>query len=188
MKETVVQDFVKILHHYMQYYGLYSADIRNLVKTTTDIVKDFEQGKNGPTLKKIEAVANIFGLKYYEFGTPNFPMPTLDQLPLRTREKIEWRKETGPPESKQYQKLDLNQAVLHALAGFDEDEEFLASDVYKILPEDLQEKLGSPTRITGLFSNELYDKVTKTGNKVAKEGPGRPEEYYKLTPAIKKRK
>jgi len=35
MKEPVVEDFVKILQYYMQYYGLYAVDIRNLAKTTT---------------------------------------------------------------------------------------------------------------------------------------------------------
>ncbi len=186
MKEPVVEDFVKILQYYMQYYGLYAVDIRNLAKTTTDLVKDFEHSKNGPTLKKIESIANLFGLRYYEFGNPHLPMPALDQLPIRTREKIEWRLEVGPPESKQYQKLDLNQAVLHALEGYEEEEEFLPSDIFKSLSKDLQQKLGSATRITGLFSTELYDNVVKTGNKVAKEGRGRPEEYYKRTLPKKK--
>ncbi|WDF67186.1 hypothetical protein PQ465_12815 [Sphingobacterium oryzagri] len=179
-KKYAIDEFVEILQYYMDYYGLYNVDIRNLLNSTTDIVNDLRSGKNGPTLNKAASIAKIFGLQYYEFGNPNFPLPGIDNLPVATQEKIAWRKEVGPPTSKRYNKLDLNQVVLNVLTAFAETDEFLPSDVYKMLPEDMKDKLGSATRITGLFSNELLGTVVKTGNKLVKEGPGRPEEYYRL--------
>ncbi|MGH2624531.1 MAG: hypothetical protein ACRDE7_12750, partial [Sphingobacterium sp.] len=152
-KPNAVEEFVVILQYYMDYYGLYSIDIKNLLNTTTDIHRDLKVAKNGPTLTKAEAIANLFGLKYYEFGNPNFPLLEKENLPPRTREKIEWRKEIGPPKSKLYNKLDLNQAVLNELKKFADTKEFLPSEIYRSLPTDLREKLGSATRITGLFSN-----------------------------------
>lgn len=178
--KNIVEEFVTILEYYMDYYGLYSVDVKNLLKSSTDIVKDLKEAKNGPTLKKLDAIAGIFGLRYYQFGDPDFPLPEKGNLPPATKEKIDWRREVGPPESKKYNKLDLNQAVLNALKEFAGKEDFLPSDVYQSLPKDLKGKLGSATRVTGLFSDELKRNVQKTGKTVEKEGVGRKEEYYKV--------
>ncbi|MEN5380720.1 hypothetical protein [Sphingobacterium kitahiroshimense] len=180
VSKNTVDEFVSIIQYYMDYYGLYNIDIKNLLNATTDIVEDLKKAKNGPTLKKLELISNVYGLRYFEFGNPHYPLPTLENLPETTREKIFQRKELGPPESKNYNKLGLNQAVLNALISFEDKIEFLPSDVYESLSSDLKNKLGSPTRITGLFSHELKNNVEKTGNNVKKHEVGRPEEYYKV--------
>lgn len=179
MTKNVIEEFVLILEDYMDYYGLYSVDIKNLLKTSTDIVKDIKAAKNGPTLKKLESITQLFGLYYYQFGNPDFVLPEKRNLPKATQEKIAWRSEVGPPDSKQYNKLDLNNAVLNELRTF-EGKEFLASEIYDILSPELKEKLGSATRITGLFSDELKDNVEKTGKKLDKNGVGRKQEYYRV--------
>ncbi len=180
----VIDELVEILEYYMDYYGLYNIDIKNLLKSSSDIVNDIKHAKNGPTVKKLDAIAGIFGLTYYQFGDPDFDLPEKEDLPLATKERIDWRTEVGPPESKKYNKLDLNQAVLKALKAFENKEEFLPSDIFGALPKDLKDKLGSATRVTRLFSDELKENVEKTGNKVEKEGPGRREEYYKVISLI----
>jgi hypothetical protein len=179
-KKDIVEEFVIILQYYMDYYGLYNIDIKNLLSTTTDIVKDLKTGKNGPTIKKADSIACLFGLKYYEFANPDFPLLEKEKLPPATRAKIDQRKEIGPPKSRQYNKLDLNHSVLNALKGFKDKKAFLPSEVFDTLPEDLKTKLGSATRVTGLFSDELKENVEKTGNKLEKEGVGRKQEYYKV--------
>ncbi|RQP09084.1 MAG: hypothetical protein EAS52_24275 [Parapedobacter sp.] len=177
---NVVEELVEVLEYYMGFYGLYNIDIKNLLKSSTDIVNDIKHAKNGPTVKKLDTIAGIFGLPYYQFGDPNFELPEKKDLPPATKERIDWRKEVGPPESKKYNKLDLNKAVLNALNAFADKEEFLPSDVFDTLSKDLKDKLGSATRVTGLFSDELKKNVVKTGNKVEKDGAGRKEEYYKV--------
>ena len=180
MNKTIVDEYVDILQYYLEYYGLYSIDIKNLLNTSTDIVQDIKKGKNGPTLKKLEAIAQLFGLNYYEFGNPEFNLPEKENLPTLTIEKILWRAEVGPPESKKYNKLDLNNAVIDALTAFKDTEKFLASEVYDNLPQELKGKLGSAIRITGLFSDELSENVEKTGEKLEKGEVGRKQEYYKI--------
>ncbi len=101
-------------------------------------------------------------------------------MPTLTQEKILWRAEVGPPESKKYNKLDLNNSVIDALTAFKDTEKFLASEVYDSLPQELKEKLGSAIRITGLFSDELGENVEKTGEKLEKGDVGRKQEYYKV--------
>jgi len=184
MNKNIVDEYVDILQYYLEYYGLYSIDIKNLLNTSTDIVQDIKKGKNGPTLKKLEAIAQLFGLNYYEFGNPEFKLPEKENLPTPTQEKILWRAEVGPPESKKYNKLDLNNAVIDALTDFKDKEKFLASEVYDNLPQELKGKLGSAIRITGLFSDELKKKVEKTGEKLDKKGSGRKQEYYRVTPNL----
>lgn len=180
MNKTIVDEYIDILQYYLEYYGIYSIDIKNLLNTSTDIVQDIKKGKNGPTLKKLEAIAQLFGLKYYEFGNPEFKLPEKENLPTPTQEKLLWRAEVGPPESKKYNKLDLNNAVIDALTAFKDTEKFLTSEVYDNLPQELKGKLGSAIRITGLFSDELSENVEKTGEKLEKGEVGRRQEYYKV--------
>ncbi len=180
MSKNIVDEYVDILQYYLEYYGLYHIDIKNLLNTSTDIVQDIKKGKNGPTLKKLGEIAQLFGLNYYEFGNPEFKLPEKENLPTLTQEKILWRAEVGPPQSKKYNKLDLNNAVIDALEAIRDMEKFLPSEVYDNLPQELKEKLGSTIRITGLFSDELSENVEKTGEKLDKGEVGRKQEYYKV--------
>src|SRR5690606_26997600 len=91
------------------------------------------------------------------------------------------REEHGPPKYKgEYNKLELKKNLLSVLIEFADREKFLPSEVFTSLSEDLKGKLGSATRVTGLFSNELKDNVQKTGEGVETNKPERPEEYYKV--------
>lgn len=175
-----LKELLIILKYYMDYYGLYSIDVTKLLKSTRDIIKELNESKNGPTLKKLDAIASIFGLKYYQFGNPEYALPEYEHLPRATREKIDWRREVGPPESRNYKKLDLNNAVLNVLQNFVNREEFLPSEIYESLSSNLKNELGSATRVTGLFSDELKEYVKKTGNRIKKTNIGRPEEFYKV--------
>ncbi len=177
----VVEEFLLALEYYMEYYGLYSIDIKMLLKATTDIVKDLKGGKNGPTITKVETISQIFGRRYYQFVNPDYPPLSREELPSATITAIEKRTESGPPKYKgKYNKLELNDSVLYALKKFESKKEFLAQDIFNELSDDLKEKLVSPTRVTGLFSNELKRNVEKTGNTLDKSGPGRKQEYYKV--------
>ncbi|HAE68533.1 MAG TPA: hypothetical protein DCG77_15305 [Sphingobacterium sp.] len=180
MNKSIVDEYVDILQYYLEYYGLYNIDLKNLLNTSTDIVQDIKKGKNGPTLKKLGDIAQLFGLNYYEFGNPELKLLEKEDLPTLTQEKILWRAEVGPPESKKYNKLDLNNSVIDALTAFKDTEKILASEVYDSLPQELKEKLGSAIRITGLFSDELGENVEKTGEKLEKGDVGRKQEYYKV--------
>src|SRR5690606_9480154 len=165
--KLVIEEFVLALEYYMNYYGLYGIDIKKRLKATTDIVKDLKNGKNGPTIAKAESISQIFGLRYYQFVDPEFPPLSKDKLPRATITVIENREENGPPKYKgKYNKLELKKNLLSVLIEFVDRETFLPSEVFTSLSEDLKGKLGSATRITGLFSNELKDNVQKTGESV----------------------
>lgn len=180
-RKSVVEEFVSTLEYYMDYYGLYSIDIKKLLKATTDIVKDIKNGKNGPTITKAEDISQIFGLTYYKFANPEIsPLPK-EELPVTTIAAIDERNESGPPESRgSYNSLNLKDFIIDALADFKDRKEFLPSEVYEVLPEELKSKLKSATRVTGLFSNELKDLVEKTNNSLQKSKVGRPEGYYRV--------
>jgi len=180
MPKDIIEEYVKILNAYMSKFGLYSIDITRLLNSTKDILTELGNAKNGPTLRKLEAISNLFGLKHYQFDDPNFPLPDYDSLPERTKEKIKWRKEIGPPDKTEYNKIDLKQITFDELTKFADVEKFLPSDLFNGLSEELREKLGSASRITGLFSDELKSNVQKTGKTTDKKGKGRKEEYYKV--------
>lgn len=180
--DSLMNEYIQIVKKYMDTFGLYSIDISDLINSTQDSIKGLKNSKNGPTLKTLEAIANIFGLRHYQFGDPLFPIPKLEALPQATIDKINKRAEIGPPTDTQYNKLDLNDKVLSALHNVKDKNKFLPSEVFLLLDDETKTELGKSNRVTGLFSHELAAYVEKTGEKHKKEGQrGRPEEYYRVT-------
>lgn len=179
--KLVIEEFILALEYYMDYYGLYDVDIKNLLAVTTNIVKDMKAGVNGPTITKADSISQLFGIRYYQLVDPEFtPLPK-EKLPLATINAIDARSESGPPTSrKPYNSINLKKVLISALEAFKNKKEFLPSEVYETLPEELKVKLRSATRVTGLFSNELKDNVEKTNNTLKKGKVGRPEEYYRV--------
>lgn len=179
--KLVIEEFVLALEYYMDYYGLYDIDIKNLLDGTTNIVKDIKGGIKGPTITKADSISQLFGIRYYQLVNPEFhPLPK-EKLPPATINAIDTRSESGPPESrKPYNSINLKKTLISALEAFKNKKEFLPSDIYETLPDELKVILKSSTRVTGAFSNELKDHVEKTNNILKKGIVGRPEEYYRV--------
>jgi len=179
--KLVIEEFNLALEYYMDYYGLYDVDIKNLLAVTTNIVKDMKGGVNGPTITKADSISQLFGIRYYQLVDPEFtPLPK-EKLPIATINAIDARSESGPPTSrKPYNSINLKKVLISALETFKNKKEFLPSDVYETLPVELKVTLKSSTRVTGAFSNELKDHVEKTKNTLKTGIVGRPEEYYRV--------
>src|SRR5690606_12476076 len=179
--KLVIEKFNLALEYYMDYYGLYDVDIKNLLAVTTNIVKDMKGAVNGPTITKADSISQLFGIRYYQLVDPEFTRLPKEKLPIATINAIDARSESGPPTSrKPYNSINLKKVLISALETFKNKKEFLPSDVYETLPVELKVTLKSSTRVTGAFSNELKDHVEKTKNTLKTGIVGRPEEYYRV--------
>ena len=82
---------------YLKKTSLTTADLAKLTRSNTDNIRDIIRGDVGLTLGKMVKIADLFGITYYEFANPSFPVPGYEQLPEKTKEAIERRKKTGTP-------------------------------------------------------------------------------------------
>lgn len=178
---TVSKEYANQLKKYMKHYHLFEQDIANLANSNVEVIYGVINCEKGIVLKTLEAIANIFGLRYFELGNPEYPMPASNTLPKKTIEKIEWRKKQGPPIQTKYNIINLNQQITGVLSNYSLEAKFVPSDIFGALPSETKETIKKASRITDLFAEELIEYVEKTGEKKKVEGKrGRQEEYYRL--------
>lgn len=88
-------EFGKQVAKYLKKSGLDINDFAHLIKSNTDNVKDIINGKVGLTIKKMVAIANLFGQVYYNFANPNYPIPAKEELIKNVKDVLARRKSIG---------------------------------------------------------------------------------------------
>jgi transcriptional regulator with XRE-family HTH domain len=173
-------------------YKLYEVDIASLTGLTGKKISEILKDPTKTGLNILELIANAFGLRYFQFGDPKFPLPKLAQLPELTKKRIIFRKENGPPspvEPGKYKILHLNGHLLIVLNKYKITDVFTASEVFNRLPKEIQDLIDGPSKVADRFSDGLSMYVTKTGDTVKTEGKRGPAPaYYRLTQRIPKEK
>ena len=179
MKKEIIDvaaEFGRQLEKYLSRFQLIVADIARLTNSNTDAIDEVFDGKKGIVLKTAERISNIFGLRYFEFGDPNFPLPQIDKLPMATQKAILERKKKGSPEIVRNNDLNLAVHIKGVLTSGLLENEFTSSQLLKLLPVDISSQITS-RRITDLFrKGELKDKVEDTGKTVKIDGKRGPHE------------
>ncbi|MNL27633.1 hypothetical protein D3C87_1492350 [compost metagenome] len=169
MFEAELKSYIKILNLYMDKFGLYTADISKLAGSTRDVIKDLHESKTGLSHKTLCAIANVFNLELFQFLDSKFPTQLYENLPQETKNKIEWRRVIGPPQADiTYNKIYLKNEILKAISKVRNPNKFLANEVFSKLPKNLQEHLGSSSRVTSSLNSELKEYAEKTGLSKAK--------------------
>jgi len=173
-------EYAKILKKYLQNFGLETIDIAYLIGTKADVLDGIIEGKRGAVLKTLEKISNVFGLRYYEFGNPQHPLPALESLPEVTRARIAYRKKEGPHEKSSYDQRLLNEKIITLLSEYKKGDEFLAEDISAALKVKFRETV-STSEVTSRLSNYLNAFVVQTDKKdTSKTGKGRKPFYYRV--------
>ncbi|NVM62249.1 hypothetical protein FHW88_000525 [Mucilaginibacter sp. SG538B] len=116
-------------------------------------INEIIDGDKGVVLKTLEKIAAFFGLKYYEMGNPNFPIPPEDKLPTTTKLVIAKRKVEGEP--KKYSDHRLTEALDAVLSGSYLEEPRTSKQILTQLPEDVRTAIKNEARrITDLLKRE----------------------------------
>jgi len=175
-----VEEFAKILKQYMKKFGLDPIDIAFLSKVNKKTIEAVLAETGGIELDSVDEISLIFGLRYYEFGNPDFEIPSLDSLPEHTKARIAFRKKEGPHEETTYDQRLLNEKIIVVLSEYNKDEEFLAEDISAALNVKFQETV-STSEVTSRLSNYLNAYVVQTDKKdTSKTGKGRKPFYYRV--------
>lgn len=181
---TVLEEFAKILRKYMKKFGLNPIDIAFLSKVNKKTIDAVLAGTGGIELDSVDEISLIFGLRYFEFGNPDFAMPSFDSLPEATKVRIAFRKKEGPHEDTTYNTVLLNEKIVVVLAEYKNGDEFLAEHIVAKLLETFKEKM-STSEVTTRLSNSLIKYVAQTDKKhESKMGKGRKPFYYRLIKKI----
>ena len=179
-KINLTKEYSKILAKYLKIFKLESIDIAYLVKTKKDVIEGILKNEKGIVLNTLEQVAQVFGLRYFEFGNPHHPIPSFDSLPEKTKQRIAYRKEEGPSVETTYTPSDINEQINKAILSYNVGEEFLAEDIANSILEEDGEKY-SVSQIIDRFNKSFKEKIEKTDRKdMAKEGRGPKPVFYKL--------
>lgn len=88
-------EFGKQVAKYLKKSGLDINDFAHLIKSNTENVKDIINGKVGLTIKKMVAIASLFGQVYYNFANPNYPIPAKEELIKNIKDVLARRKTIG---------------------------------------------------------------------------------------------
>lgn len=181
----ISSEFGKQLEKYLKSFGLIIPDIARLIKSSTESIDNALNGKKGVVLKTAERIANLFGLRYFEFGNPKFPLPKVNDLPQDTQIAIEQRKKKGNPEIIRNNDLNLGIHVRKVLESKKLASEFASSDILRLLPDEVKNQITS-RRITDLLrKGELKAKVEDTGKTIKIEGKRGPKEIlFRLIDAL----
>lgn len=182
-KETsdVSVEFGTQLMKYLKHFNLSAAYLPGLSKLSTQSVDKILVGEKGIVLKSAEDIANVFGLRYFEFANPKHPLPKFEDLPIATVEAIEKSSKTGTTKITRKKGLHLPKHVKEALNHKHLAPEFTSADVMELLPKSIKEQIKS-IHITNLFNNDEFKTLVEdTGKKKKTEGKRGPSQIiYRL--------
>ena len=163
INRDILAEFVAQIQKYLQHFGLTEADLGALIGTSSGDIKGMLNSTKSVGLIRLDRIASIFGLTYYEFGNPSHPYPKFRNLPIDTQSAILKRKEAGTP-NRDYSK-DLPGNLDKILSTDYLSIPRTAEEIWQQLPNSLKHKIGS-TRVTDLLGREPRNKmVTKVGKR-----------------------
>lgn len=185
MRESeVAGEYALILKKYLDHFQLESIDLAFLAETRKDIIDGLLETKSGVVLKTLEKISQVFGLKYYELGNPNFPLPPLEKLPKATLKRIEYRKQMGPYKEQSYKSPEINEKIILVLSYLRENEEFLMENIAQKVNTQFPEYPVSTSLVKDRINKSFAQYFEKTNKKdLSKFRKGAKPYYYK---AVKK--
>ncbi|SEN13605.1 Helix-turn-helix [bacterium A37T11] len=88
LKESAKVQFARQLKRYRETFDLTQKYLAKSSGITLTYISVIEKGDSSVGLDILEKLANFFGVEYYEMGNPNFPVPSFDALPQKTKRAI----------------------------------------------------------------------------------------------------
>ncbi|WP_268225317.1 hypothetical protein [Sinomicrobium oceani] len=184
MNVNIIREYASILGNYMKKFGLESVDIAYLIKSTKKNIDSLLEESGSVELETLELISQIFGLRYFQFGDPNFKMPSFNSLPEKTKARIVFRKKEGPHQEKTYDQPLLNEKITTILAKYNKGDEFLTQHIVNKLFEDFKEEV-STSEVGKRLVNSLNQYVLQTKKTQNKKGKrGRKPYYFRLIKKI----
>lgn len=172
-----LKELIEILLKYMEKFGLEPIDVAYLSKVNKKTIETLLAGTGGIELESVDDISLIFGLRYFQFGNPDFEMPSFDSLPEATKARIALRKKEGPHEKTTYSTVLLNEKIVVVLAEYKKGDEFLAEHIVRDLAKSFEENF-STSEVGKRLSESLTDYITKTNRQDKDRTRRGPKPFY----------
>ncbi|WPU95748.1 hypothetical protein SNE25_09480 [Mucilaginibacter sabulilitoris] len=115
-------------------------------------IQDIIDGKKGMVLITAEKIGRVFGLTYYEFGNPKYPLPAFNELPESTKVLIAERKKVGAP--RKFVDHGLADALDKILNSHFLKEPHTAKEIFAQMPMAVRDLVRNAARISDLLNRE----------------------------------
>lgn len=180
LNNELSREYALILAKYLKKFKLESVDIAYLINNTRTTIDGLLKGEKTVVLNTLEQIAQCFGLRYFEFGNPKNPIPSLQDLPKKTQDRIEYRKREGLSQKTTHTKRDINAQIRYVLTQYKLNDKFLIEDVQKAILKEFQIKYHI-SEIMDRIRKSFSPYLLKTEEKfVEKVGRGAKPNYMKV--------
>ena len=151
-------EFGKQVQKYLVKSGLNVKDFATLINSNVDNVNDIISGKVGLNISRMVKIASLFGIEYYNFANPNFPIPTKSELTINLKEVLSRRKIIGDKSN------DTKRLLSKELDRLINDGFLCIPTTSKILHKKMDAELENrnPSEITTLLSQPPRSEYIKT--------------------------
>lgn len=181
-EKSIWQAFGNQVEKARRFYQLRQKDVALLAGLSQSEYSKIENGTAKVGSDKWQMVARVYGLHYWELANPAFNLPAPSELPDAIKLVLHGNATSVKP----YRKLYLGEELGQILSKMKPDQEFVPSDIYAKLRDELKESIRSPARITQLLNTSFAEYVVKSGKTKPRNKAGRPEEYYKIKSPMNK--
>src|SRR5690606_37176237 len=93
MGYDIKSEFGKLAKKFRLKFKLSKKELASLSHMSPSEYGSLEKGSTNYNVEKLQKVASVYGLLYYQFGNPNCEFPEFGELPDATREIIISRQE-----------------------------------------------------------------------------------------------
>lgn len=157
----------KISKNYRKHFGLSQEDVAELMNIKQNAYSAMETGRGDIDLEKADKIAKVYGLRYFQMGDPKQRVPSIENLPSKTKKRALERQAEG--KKSRNDELQLPIKVTDILNSGKLPQKFTSADVWELLPEEIKKKVKA-IRITDLFNKgQLKNIVEETGEKRGRE-------------------
>src|SRR5690606_28150590 len=186
MQIQIREEYRSILESDMDNFGMESVDISFLSGVNRKTIDAILEVTGGIELDSLEAISRVFGLRYFEFGNPEYEAPSLVTLPEKTKNRISLRKKVGPSKPIHYEIRLLREKIIILLAKFNLGEEFLSTDIRNQFTEEFDEQVKTSEVSLRLnkYLSEFTLNISKENKNKVKGKVGRKANRYRLIKEI----
>lgn|GEM_PF-1375398 len=171
--------FRDIIKKYRTYFKLSQEDVAGLIGIKQSAYGAMEIGRGNIDFDKGDQIAKVYGLRHFELMIPKRRLPSIEELPPKTKKRVLERKAEGKKTRNDYLKLPTH--VIEIVSSESAPKEFTSSEVWGLLAENIKHLI-KPVRITDILKKgQLKDKIEETGEKRGRE------KVYRLKKPIRKK-
>lgn len=180
MRYDIKSEFGRQAKKFRLQFGLSQKELAKLSHMSPSEYGVLEKGITNYNVEKLQNVASVYGLVYYQFGNPNCKFPAYSKLPGKTRKAIISRQK---PLRIYRDRLIIEHLTL-ILEELSTGDEFLIKYLRTKINEEYSIQY-KDEEISGTIDKNFSEYVVKTDKQdMTKEGRGAKPFYYKLIKKI----